>query len=77
MYNPPANGLKPDIFKMQPPWSAELLTKALQLGLDFPLPLVREALGILHKDRYVLRVPAGHELTEKGRREAERLRQGI
>ena len=67
MYNAPSNE---DLR-----WSAELLAKALRLGPDFPLPLVREALGILHEDRYVLRAPAGHELTEKGKREAERLLQ--
>jgi|SRR5579864_4941728 hypothetical protein len=64
---------KPDDPKVQPPWNAELLLNELNRGQVVSRKLVREALEMLHESGYVVRVPGGYELTEEGRREAERL----
>jgi hypothetical protein len=64
---------KPDALKVQPPWNAELLLYELNRGQVVSRTLVREAVKMLFRDSYVKSVPGGNDLTEKGKREAERL----
>ena len=64
---------KPDDRKVQARWNGELLLNELKRGQIVSRTLVREALEMLHESGYVVAVPGGYELTEEGRREAERL----
>jgi hypothetical protein len=65
-----------DDLKIRPRWTAKWLFAELQSGRDVSVPLVGEALKMLHGENYIdmrVAMPSGFELTEKGRTEAERL----
>ena len=64
---------KSDAPNVPPPWTVELLAEKLKHGQAVSLTLVREAVKMLYRDSYVKSVPGGCDLTEKGKREAERL----
>ena len=66
-------GTKPDAPKVQPPWTVESLAEKLKHGQVDSLTRVREAVKMLYRDSYVKSVPGGYDLTEKGKRESERL----
>ena len=69
---------KPEDPKVESHWTAELLKKILQRGRDVSPSLIYDALALLQESEMVIRYvtpfkPAGYDLLETGRREAERL----